>query len=331
MLTLTSTRTGDLTRGLRARRLAGRPLALMIVATSLWGAAAACMAAVGAAGWSATPVAAGGAAPLLVFSAMRGHAPLREFRSTPRVFLAVGALEVLNLVCYVAALRIGPLPIVVALHLTGPVLMILGQIVRGRRAFTRATAAELAAVALALWLIAGHAPAGITSGSALAGCLLALASAVCVAALITVVVRESAGRAGECAAGLQLLTAAVLGAPLLATSMVTGSGPTAGQVIALAVIGALLLGPGFACYWLAAHGLGKVTTGLVGLNEALVASLVGALVLGAAVTAADLVAGALVLGAAALELGTAPAPAPDRHPCGPTRPPVSPSHGKPSS
>ncbi|MGW5383895.1 hypothetical protein [Nocardia sp. NPDC003963] len=307
----------------QGRRPAGRALVLMVVATSLWGAASAGIAGVGAAGLAAAPVAAGGAVALLSFAAVRGYSPIKQFRRAPAVFLTVGALEVVNLVCYIAALRIGPLPVVVALHLTAPVLMILGQIVRGRRGFTVAVGAELGAVVVALWLIAGHAPADTAWGPALAGCLLAVASAACVAALITVVVRE-AGRGGECGAGLQLLAAAVLSAPLFVTAVCAGSGPTAGQSIVLTAIGALLLGPGFAFYWLAAPGLGTVTTGLIGLNEAVVATLVGAVIVGSAVTAADLIAAALVLGAAALELSAAPPQVPALPMPLPTLPPSLP-------
>ncbi|WP_459545236.1 hypothetical protein [Nocardia sp. X0981] len=282
----------------------GRGLVLLTVATSLWGASSAGIAGVGAAGFAAAPVAAGGGVALLVFAVLRGTDPWRDFRSAPRLFLRLGVLEVLNLVCYVAALHIGPLPVVVALHLTAPVLMIITQIVRARRAVTVAVVAELMAVGVAIWLVAGNQPADTELAPALAGCALAVASAACVAGLISLVARESAGRPSGAAAGLQLLTASVLGAPLLGFALLTGTGPTAGQALVLAAIGALLLGPGFACYWLALRDLDEVTAGLVGLNEAVVATLAGAVVVGAHITVATLMAGALVLGAVGLELGS---------------------------
>ncbi|MEU4316652.1 DMT family transporter [Nocardia sp. NPDC024068] len=281
----------------------GRGLVLLIAATSLWGASSAGIAGVGAAGFAAAPVAAGGGLALLAFTALRGARPWRDFRDAPGLFLRLGALEVLNLVCYVAALHIGPLPVVVALHLTAPVLMIITQILRGRRVVTVAVVAELVAVGAAIWLVAGNQPADTALGPALAGCALAVASAACVAGLITLVVRESADRPSGPAAGLQLLTASVLGAPLLGWAVFAGAGPSAAQSVALAAIGALLLGPGFACYWLALRDLNEVTAGLVGLNEAVVATLAGAAVVGADITGATLLAGALVLGAVGLELG----------------------------
>jgi drug/metabolite transporter (DMT)-like permease len=114
--------------------------------------------------------------------------------------------------------------------------------------------------------------------------------------------RESAGRPSGAAAGLQLLTASVLGAPLLGFAALTGAGPAPSEALALAGIGAVLLGPGFACYWLALRDLDEVVAGLVGLNEAVVATVIGAAVVGSAVSAATLLAGALVLGAVGLEL-----------------------------
>ncbi|MGW1739137.1 hypothetical protein ACWCPQ_10030 [Nocardia sp. NPDC001965] len=281
----------------------GRGLALLILATSLWGASSAGIAGVGARGFAAAPVAAGGAVALLAFAVMRGTDPWRDFRRSPGLFLWLGVLEVLNLVCYVAALHIGPLPVVVALHLTAPVLMIITQIVRGRRAVTVAVTAELTAVGVAIWLVASHQSTDTALGPALAGCALAVASAACVAGLITLVVRESADRPSGSAAGLQLLTASVLGAPLLGFALLTGDGPSLGQTTALAAIGALLLGPGFACYWLALRDLDEVLAGLVGLNEAVVATVTGAVVVGSDISAATLLAGALVLGAVGLELG----------------------------
>ncbi len=280
----------------------GRSLALLFVATGLWGASSALIAHIGADGFPAAPVAAGGGVALLGFALLTGGRPWRDFRTAPGLFLRLGVLEVLNLALYVAALHIGPLPVVVALHLTAPVLLIVERIVRGRRRPTVTVGLELLLVALAIGLVAGHPPGGSALAPALAGCLLALASACCVAALITLVVRESAGRPAVTAAGLQLVTAAALGTPLLGLAITVGSAPAATDFAALTAIGALLLGPGFACYWPALRELNEVTAGLVGLNEAVVASVLGALLGGSDITAATLSAGVLVLIAVAMEV-----------------------------
>lgn len=280
----------------------GRSLALLFAATGLWGASSALIAHIGADGFLAAPVAAGGGAALLGFALLTGGNPWRDFRAAPGLFLRLGVLEVLNLALYVAALKIGPLPVVVALHLTAPVLLIVDRIVRGRRRLTVTVGLELLLVAVAIGLVAGHPPGGSALAPAIAGCLLAVASAGCVAALITLVVRESAGRPAVTAAGLQLATAAVLGTPLLGLAVTIWPAPAATDFAALAAIGALLLGPGFACYWPALRDRDEVTAGLVGLNEAVTASLLGALLVGSDITVATLSAGALVLLAVAVEV-----------------------------
>jgi drug/metabolite transporter (DMT)-like permease len=274
---------------------------LMILATSFWGAAHAGISRVGAAGTAGALVTAGGAVALLVFAVARGSDPWLEFRGAPRVFVCLGVLEALNMVCFVAALRIGPLPVVVALHLTAPVLMIITQIARRRRAVTITVAVELAAVAVAIWLVARRHPADSALAPTLIGCILAVGSAACVAGLITIVARESVGRPSASAAGLQLAAAAVLGTPLLGLAAFTGTGPSAGQSVALTLIGALLLGPGFAIYWLALRELDAVTAGLLGLNEAVMATVIGAVVVGTDITIETLMAATLVLGAVGLE------------------------------
>ncbi|WP_330249300.1 hypothetical protein OG874_23495 [Nocardia sp. NBC_00565] len=60
--------------------------------------------------------------------------------------------------------------------------------------------------------------------------------------------------------------------------------------------------PGFACYWWALRDLDAPTAGIVGLNEAVVASVVGVAVAGSDITVATLVAAALVLTAVGLEV-----------------------------
>ncbi|MFI7669013.1 hypothetical protein [Nocardia sp. NPDC049526] len=277
-----------------------RSLALLVVATSLWGASSALIARTAATGFAAgAPVAAGGAVSLLLCAVAAGDNPVRAFRAGPGLFLRLGALEVVNLAFYAAALRIGPLPVVVALHLTAPVLIIATHIVRGMRELNLVVIVELVLVGAAICLVAGRPPAGTPAWQVLLACALAVASAASVALLIGLVARESADRATLSAAGLQLLCAGVLGAPLLVLRP-----PSVVAATELAVIGAALLGPGFACYWWALRRLDATTAGIVGLNEAVVASIIGTAVAGSHVTAATLLAGALVLMAVGLEVRT---------------------------
>lgn len=45
-------------------------------------------------------------------------------RRRPSLYAKLGALEAINLALYVGALQLGPLPVMVALHLMSPVILI---------------------------------------------------------------------------------------------------------------------------------------------------------------------------------------------------------------
>ncbi|MFR9753924.1 hypothetical protein ACL02S_23195 [Nocardia sp. 004] len=208
----------------------------------------------------------------------------------------MGLLEAVNLVTFVIALRLGPLPVVVALHLTAPVLLIVAKVVAGRRKVGTVLITELVLVIAAIVLIAiGNADSAGGARIAIA-CVLALVSAGCVAALISMVAAHSGGRDPIASAGLQLATAALLGLPLLGMTL-----PSAAEAAQLAVIGAGLLGPGFACYWWALQVVDAPTAGIIGLNEAVAASVIGTVIGVAHLTVTTVTATILILTAVALE------------------------------
>ncbi|WP_067720163.1 DMT family transporter [Nocardia yamanashiensis] len=279
-----------------------RSIGLLLAGTSLWGISSALIAAVARTGFtSAALVAAGGATAVLGVAVLRGDRPWRIFRDDWSLYLRLGVLEAVNLALYMAALRIGPLPMMVALHLSAPVLLIVARLATRRRSFSFAVAVELSLVAMAILLVSGRHPGTLSSTGVLLGCALSLSSAACVAALITVVAGASRGRGSVASAGLQLATAAVLGLPLLLIA--PPEGPAS---LALIAIGAGFLGPGFVCYWWALRTVDAPTAGIVGLNEAVSASIVGAAVTGSQLTPAVLGAGALVLLAIGLEVRSTP-------------------------
>lgn len=146
-------------------------------------------------------------------------------------------------------------------------------------------------------LVAIAVPEGSSAGNVMAGSALALGSAVALAVLISQVAREAEGQDADVAAGLQLSLAAVLTAPLA-----IAAAPAAENVAWLLLIGVGLLGPGFALYWRALRGVDAPLAGILGLNEAVMASLVGALAFDAAIGLATLTAAALILAAVVLDL-----------------------------
>lgn len=271
------------------------PVSLMVAVTGLWGACSALLAVLAVPSTSSL-VALGGALTLLTWALLSGEKPLRTFTAHPKLYLKLGGLETANLALYVAALRIGPLPVVVALHLAAPLLIISAGLVRGHRAPTVLVLVELLLVGTAILLVAAWRPENVEVGRAAAGCLLALASAACVATLVSLIAREAGARATVTSAGLQLLLAGIAASPLLLLDP-----PSLLTAAELPAIGALLLGPGFALYWRALRHLDATTASIIGLNEAVVAALVGALYTDTRLTAATVGAGALVLLAVGLE------------------------------
>ncbi|MEV5648247.1 DMT family transporter [Nocardia sp. NPDC052254] len=270
------------------------PVALMIVVTCLWGTSSALLAAL-AAPATAGLVALGGAVPLLVCARLRGQHPWATFTARPGLYLRLGILEAANLALFVAALRVGPLPVVVALHLTAPVLIIAAALLRGRRAPTPPVLLELLLIAAAIWLVTGY-RSGPIAGSVVVGCGLALGSAACVAMLVSVIARQPEPSHTTASAALQLLLGGVASSPLLLLDP-----PSVSVAATLAAVGAALLGPGFALYWQALRWLDAATASVIGLNEAVVATLVGAACTHQLPTSATAVAGGLILIAVGLE------------------------------
>ncbi|MGY1865720.1 DMT family transporter [Nocardia gipuzkoensis] len=244
-------------------------VALLVAATSLWGLFSAGLALLGS-DRAGPLVAMSAATPLLMVAAVTGRRPGRELRSHPRIYIQLGLLEAVNISLYVAALAIGPVPVVVALHLASPIMLLVLAVVTGRRAMDLRIVVELLLLASAIVLVSARPGTEIGSGSALIGCGLALGSAAAVTALIVLVARESQDRDPTVSAGLQLAVAGVLTAPFLLTTTTWDWGRTLAEL----GLGAALLGPGFALYWRAMRRLSPPIAGALGVNEAVVASIV---------------------------------------------------------
>ncbi|MFF0529371.1 EamA family transporter [Nocardia amikacinitolerans] len=274
----------------------GVSLAYLLAGTSLWGLFSAGLAVLGS-GRAGPVVSAGAAVPLLVVAAVTGGRPLRELRSHPRLYLRLGLLEAVNISLYAAALSIGPVPVVVALHLTSPIMLLGVAVVHRQRAMNGRLLLEAllltAAIALVSWRPAG----GVDAGRALLGCVLALGSAAAVTALIMLVARESAHRDPTAAAGWQLGFAAVLSAPFL-----LGGAESGQRLLVQLLLGAALLGPGFALYWRAMRHVDAPTAGALGLSEAVVASTVVAILDRSQISLLTVVAGVLVAIAVLLDV-----------------------------
>ncbi len=270
----------------------------LIAATTLWGFFSAGLALLGSSRVGPT-VAIGAAVPLLLLAVAGGRNPLQDLRAHPKTFLVLGFLEAVNITLYAAALAIGPVPVVVALHLTAPIILLAGALLTRQRELDVRAVTEIALVITAVVLVSMRPGATVSTAKAIVGCALALGSALAVAALITLVARASAHRGDPTAsAGLQLGMAGLLTMPYL---LVDTAAP--GQLLIEFALGALLLGPGFALYWRAMRHTDAATAGVVGLNEAVVAWTVIAVLDHTSMSIWLLAAGGLILIAIILERG----------------------------
>lgn len=234
---------------------------------------------------------------MLALSKAQNKRVLVVFRRHWRYFAVLGVLEALNLGLYAGALHLGPLPAMVGLHLTSPILMVIWATLTRQRAVSMALLVELALVIAAVVLVALGPSQHHSTVSVIAGAGLALGSAAALAFLISRVASTATDFDPDIAAALQLSVAAILTLPLVLTDP-----PTETRLWRLGLAGAFLLAPGFALYWRALRQLGAQAAGILGLNEAVVASLLGAIVFESHFALVTLAAAALVLAAIAIEL-----------------------------
>ncbi|MFG1774244.1 EamA family transporter [Nocardia salmonicida] len=269
---------------------------IMLAATFVWGMSSAALAALEGSLASSALVAAGGGVTLLLVAGARRQGPIRTLLESPGLYVRLGALEAANLLLFVAALKCGPLPVVVALHLIAPLLLLAAEIIRGRRQPTVLVGIEFVLVGAAVAVAVPGSSAEIGMDRALLGCGLAVGSAVCVALLVSLIARESAQRPTIASAGWQLVVASVLGGGLILTDP-----PDARTAGSLVLVGALLLGPGFCLYWLGLRGLDATTASIIGLNEAVFAAVVSAIFTNTPITLGAVIGGVLVLSAVVLD------------------------------
>ncbi|WP_157124491.1 DMT family transporter [Nocardia pseudovaccinii] len=271
------------------------PVVVLLAGTSLWGLFSAGLAVLDSGG-AGPLVALGGAIPLLVIATLGGRRPWRELRSHPRIYVQLGLLEAANLSLYIAALAIGPVPVVVALHLASPIMLLSLAVLTRKRKMSAVIVAEVLLLAAAIALVSARSGAHVGAGMALIGCGLALASAATVTTLITLVARESRHRDPTVSAGLQLTAAAAFTAPLLTTTT-----RDCEHMLAELALGAGLLAPGLALYWRAMPRLSAPIAGAVGVNEAIVASGVVAALDRSQISLATALSGLLVAAAIVLD------------------------------
>ncbi|MGH4023705.1 MAG: EamA family transporter [Pseudonocardiaceae bacterium] len=185
----------------------------------------------------------------------------------------------------------------VALHLTSPLLLLALAVLRGRRRVGGLVVTQILLMAGGILLL-GTQPAGRTGAEPLLAGVLAVGSAAAVAGLITAVTKVAPTINPDIAAATQLAIAAVATIPFI----LVAAAPDQADAAYLLAAGAVFLGPGFAIYWRALRGVSAATAGIIGLDEAIAATLFGVALFGDRVSLISALSGALVLAAIALEL-----------------------------
>jgi drug/metabolite transporter (DMT)-like permease len=237
---------------------------------------------------------------------LRVRRPLRA-RWVATLFL----LDTLTVGGFFVALGLAPVGPAVALHLTAPVLIVLYEIVWQRHPVTSWRAATLGLIVLGCALAAYS--TGTSGGGSLAflGLALALLSAVGVALTNVLAVHLAAVEGNwQLVVGLSSLAraAACTVIAVLAGSELAGDGA---RVVAAAVVVAIAV----PLMWAgAAPRLAPRTMSIIGLNEAVVATVVAVVAFGKGLTPAAALATVIILAAIAVELlepapTTAPLPA----------------------
>lgn len=208
-------------------------------------------------------------------------------------------LDVLNVGGFFTALQLAPVGPVVALHLASPVVLLLYELVWLRRPATRWRIGSLVLVVSGCVLAA--VAAGTAGGGPLAllGLALSLMSAVCVALTNVLAVRiATVGGSWQLVVGTASLARAALTGGV--ARLVGASFDAEGGLL---LVAAVLAAGGVTFLWAgAAPRISPRSISIVGLNEAVVATIVASAFLGESLTVAAVAATAVILAAIALEV-----------------------------
>lgn len=216
----------------------------------------------------------------------------------PRLFFSIGVLDAVNIIAFYGSLALGPVPLMTALHLTAPLWLILVAVLRGRRPTTWLLASEVVIVLGAL-LVSALKPGGAYSSSGvLWGSVLALVSAMALVVLNLTVASKAVDHDPATAAGAQFVIVLAMLSPLL---FLSDSFPIP-DIAWLTVAGMFGLAPGLILIWRALQRLDPSTTSVIGLNEAVVASAIVAVIVPGSVTVHAAVSGVLILAAMGAEI-----------------------------
>lgn len=273
----------------------------ILAASALWGASGGVVAGIDANGAAAAClVVLVAGATLLVAGTLSGASVQATVSSLSWSLFLLALLEASNTALYYLALHLAPLGVVIALHLTSPLMLAIAEILHGRRSARPRDLISVVAVAAAIILIGLTEQSGGGS-SVVLGLALSVASAACLALVIVIVRRFSSQTSSLVGSGLQMLCSGLLLAPSLV--LLRGHG---GAVLPLAVTAVGLFAPAAWYYWRALRHLEPIPAATIGLTEPIFGALAALVIFRISPSILDAFAVLLILAAAWLELTRQP-------------------------
>ncbi|MGI8846785.1 MAG: DMT family transporter [Candidatus Dormibacteria bacterium] len=279
----------------RSERLAG--VLAILTASGLWGASGGVVSGIAVNGVAAAAVVELVTGLTLLVVARATGASLRAGISVMSwSLLGLAVLEAGNASLYYLALHMAPLGVVIALHLTSPLMLALVELIRGSRTPTLRDLVSVISVAAAI-IVIGTAEGGGNGPNILLGLFLSLTSAACLAVFITMVRRLSSQTSSAMGSGLQTMCSGLLLAPGLL--LLDGH---AAALPPLALTALVLFAPASWFYWRSLRSLESIPAATIQLSEPIFGAGAALILFGTVPSLWDAVAVALILVAAWLEL-----------------------------
>jgi inner membrane transporter RhtA len=215
----------------------------------------------------------------------------------PVRIMALAALFIAQASLYVAALLVGPVGAVAAIHLSVPIVYLIAQLVTRRRPLDLLTWLVLALIVGGVALAARGETGEATGSDPLLGVLLALGSVLALAAYLWLISIWGRSRRVREAAGWVQLTALVVLLPSLWLGV-----PSLTDLGLVVLAGVVLFTPAVMAQWWALPRLAPTVFGIVILSEAVFTGGFAALLFGDALSPLVILAAAIIVVATGIEV-----------------------------
>ncbi len=270
----------------------------MCLATAFWGTAGGLVSAIHENGFAAAALLELVTGVLLTAIGVASGASLRGALRRLGWWLPLLAVaEAANAALYFVALHLAPIGLVMAMHLTSPVILAAIGVARGTRTGCRREMGAMLLVCTAIVMLTASRTAIANDSHVLVGMFLSLASAACLALFISIVKRLTPDTSPVMGAGVQMLVSGLILSPALLSFHSRSS------VAELLLIALLLFAPAPWLYWRALRNISAIHGGTIQLLEPFFGSIVALAVYGTRPGLVEGVAASCILLASWLETG----------------------------